>query len=64
MRTVQVVEDSIDGKPLPEDTQPLMIGLDRGSWQLLLSEAIERMSMEFHPDRVTVEVDHVPHSTP
>ena len=39
VRTVQVVEDSIDGKPLPEDTQPLMISLGRRSWQLFLSDA-------------------------
>jgi hypothetical protein len=39
VRTVQVVEDSIDGKPLPEDPQPLMISLGRLSWQLFLSDA-------------------------
>jgi hypothetical protein len=31
---VQVVEDSINGKPLPEDIQPLTISLGRRSWQL------------------------------
>jgi hypothetical protein len=38
VRTVQVVEDSIDGKPLPEDTAPLTISLDRKSWSLYLSD--------------------------
>jgi len=38
-RTVQVVEDSINGKPLPEDIQPLTISLDRRSWRLSLLDA-------------------------
>lgn len=37
--TVQVVEDSINGGPLPEDIEPLTISLGRRSWQLFLSDA-------------------------
>jgi nucleoid-associated protein Lsr2 len=39
VRQVTVIEDSIDGKPLDPETQPLTISVDRKSWKLYLSDA-------------------------
>lgn len=39
VRQKLIVEDSFDGKDLPEDTQPITVTVGRKSWDLYLSDA-------------------------
>lgn len=45
-RPVLQVTDSLDGKPLPEDTEPLTISVGRKSWKLYLSDASRQKVMK------------------
>lgn len=38
-RTIEVVEDSLDGKPLDSSVEPLRLTVDRKTWELWLSDS-------------------------